>query len=210
MNTPALTLAPGSAGGLRLELRPDRRGEDGGADGGAATRSAVLESRLLEPYAFGGFSWDPIEALAGTLSRMATELEGLTEVERSRSGPDATPLALWCRVELDLARFARDPLVRGACDAAAGSDELARFAALNGLWRALHRAVAPAGLVPGRWKRWLDGRAYEAPRRAAHARRAEATFARLERVFQACSEDGFAGVARVRFSGDTASRQSPT
>lgn len=210
MSPPVLAFILDPHRGFRLEVRSDRTQEGEASGGGTATRSAVLQSRVLAPYAFGGFTWDPIEALAETVVRMDSELSGLDGDRRARSALDAVPLALWCRVELDLARFARDPLVRGACDAAAGTEELARFADLNGLWRALHRAVAPAGLVPGRWRRWLDGRPYEAPRRAGSARRSTALFVRVDRAFRADREGEAPEVARVRFSTDTASRQSPT
>jgi len=210
VSPPFLAFVLEPSGGFRLEIGRGRKGavEDPGRESPA--RRSVLESPLLESYAFGGFSWDPIDALAETLARMDAELRALSAEERVRCSRDAAPLALWRRLELDLARFARDPLVRGACDAAAGTEELARFAALNGLWRALHRAIVPAGLVPGRWKRWLDGAPYAAPLRAGSARRAEAMFGRVDRTFRASREGEAPYVAPDRFSGDTASRQSPT
>lgn len=211
MKRPVLALILHPTRGLRLEVAPGGSAEDAASGGDGPSRRAVLESRLLDSYSFGGFCWDPIEALAATIARMDAELGGLSADARARAASDAAPLALWCRVELDLARFARDPLVRGACDAAAGTEELARFASLNGLWRALHRAVAAAGLVPGRWRRWLDGSPYEAPRGGGNPRRAAALFDRLDRVFRAFGgpPDGEGGVARGPFSGDTPSRQSP-
>ncbi|MBN1242838.1 MAG: hypothetical protein JXA15_09045 [Spirochaetales bacterium] len=205
--TPGFALRLGASGDIHLEIPPDAR-ERGSVDG--ASSRTVLESRLLEPFAFGGFAWDPVEALSATLARMDGELARMPDALRERARSDAVPLVLWCRAELDLARFARDALVREACDAAAGTGELSRFATFNDFERALHRAAAPGGLVPGRWKRWLAGEEYEVPRRAANARRAGIMFTRLDAVLRRWNEGGEADVARGPIPHDTATRQPPT
>ncbi len=111
---------------------------------------AVCYSAALSPYRFGLHAYDPFASLGASLDAAA-----------ERGGSLA--LALWAAMETDLFRFAFDGGFTAALEPYRDSDEWRRFAALNDLYRAAMRAVAPLGAVPPGWSAWLRGDAAAGP-----------------------------------------------
>ncbi|MCX7025187.1 MAG: hypothetical protein NT080_11295 [Spirochaetes bacterium] len=121
-----------------------------------------IVSPLFRPYRLGHFSYDFLDSL------MAGIVRGDVRATDEAAWPDPlgrdAAFALWSAIELDLTRFARDPLVRRSLSAAAGSSasvavhgEERRFARLNDLLRAVARAILPSGAPPRRWRSRMAG-----------------------------------------------------
>jgi len=104
----------------------------------------VCYDAALSPYRFGLHAYDPFESLGASLDAAA---------ERGGS----LSLAVWAAMEADLFRFAFDGGFTAALEPYRDSAEWRRFAALNDLYRAAVRAVAPPGAVPPGWSAWLRG-----------------------------------------------------
>ena len=121
-------------------VRPDR----------PAGLVAVCYDAALSPYRFGLHEYDPFASLGASLDAAA-----------ERGGSLA--LAVWAAMEADLFRFAFDGEFTAALEPYRDSAEWRRFAALNDLYRAAVRAVAPLGAVPPGWGAWLRGDAAAAP-----------------------------------------------
>jgi len=120
---------------------PLRRGESPGA------RLWVAFTPVLAPYRLGGFSYDPP-------TEIEQALEAAYALATARRGPwDA--FAAWAVAEAGLYRFASDPTVTAALDAAEGEPEWRRFAYLNELYRSIIRAILPLGVAPPGWTREL-------------------------------------------------------